>query len=117
MLSNEFKINKVDRYVDMKKINRGYIIVYFYVDDMLILINNNNMIKSTKKILTNKFDIKQFGCCRCYTHSFKTRLDPSSPPGTRTRPGLRKNKKSKKSGNLADSAGWPDYLDDLIRPD
>jgi hypothetical protein len=48
MLSNEFKINKVDRYVYMKKINRGYIIIYFYVDDMLILINNNYMIKLRK---------------------------------------------------------------------
>jgi len=29
--------------------------------DMLILDNNNHMIKSIKKILTNKFDIKDFG--------------------------------------------------------
>jgi hypothetical protein len=48
MLSNEFKINKVDRYVYMKKINIGYIIIYFYVDDMLILINNDHMIKLRK---------------------------------------------------------------------
>jgi hypothetical protein len=48
MLSNEFKINKVDRYVYLKKINIGYIIIYFYVDDMLILINNDHMIKLRK---------------------------------------------------------------------
>jgi hypothetical protein len=48
MLSNKFKINKVDRYVYMKKINKGYIIIYFYVDDMLILINNDHMIKLRK---------------------------------------------------------------------
>ena len=31
------------------------------MDDMLILGSNGHMIKSTKKILTNMFDIKDFG--------------------------------------------------------
>ena len=31
------------------------------MDDMLILSNNYHMIKSTKKVLTNKFDIKDLG--------------------------------------------------------
>jgi len=36
------------------------------MDDMLILNNNDHMIKFTKKILTNKFDIKKLGYCRCH---------------------------------------------------
>ena len=31
------------------------------MDDMLILENNNHMIKSTKKMLINKFDMKDLG--------------------------------------------------------
>jgi len=56
MLSNEFKINKVDKvYVKI------FVIVCLYMCDILILDNNDHMIKSTKKILTNKFDTKDFG--------------------------------------------------------
>ena len=33
-------------------------IICFYIDDMLILDSNNHMIKSTKKLLIDKFDIK-----------------------------------------------------------
>jgi hypothetical protein len=58
MLSNEFKINKVYKFVYVKNINKSYVIVYLYVDDMLILGGNNYMIKSTNKSLTNKFDMK-----------------------------------------------------------
>ena len=45
----------------MKNTIIGYIIVCFYIDDMLILDSNEYMIKSTKKILTNKFDMKDLG--------------------------------------------------------
>jgi len=38
-----------------------YIIVYLYVDNILILCNNDYMIKSTKKMLTNKLDTKILG--------------------------------------------------------
>jgi len=58
MLSNEFKINKIDKCVYVKNTNKSYVIVCIYVDDILILDNNDWMIKSIKKILTNKFDIK-----------------------------------------------------------
>jgi len=58
ILSNEFKINKVDKYVYIKNTNKSYIIVFLYIDHMLILGSNNYIIKSTKKMLTNKFDIK-----------------------------------------------------------
>jgi hypothetical protein len=45
----------------MKNTDKYYAILCFYMSDMLILGNNNHMIKSTKKILTNKFDIKNLG--------------------------------------------------------
>jgi hypothetical protein len=54
----EIKINEVDKCVYMKNINKVYVIVYLYINDMLILGNNDYMIKSTKKMLPNKFDMK-----------------------------------------------------------
>jgi len=44
----------------MKNTDKYYVILCFCKSDMLILGNNNHMIKSTKKILTNKFDMKDF---------------------------------------------------------
>jgi hypothetical protein len=58
MLSNEFKINEVDKCIYIKNINKNYVIVYLYIDDMLILDSNDHIIKSIMKILNNKFDIK-----------------------------------------------------------
>jgi hypothetical protein len=42
----------------MKNIDKCYIIICLYIDDMLILVNNYHMIKSTKKIWTNKCNMK-----------------------------------------------------------
>jgi hypothetical protein len=60
-LSNELKINEVDKCVYVNNTNKGYFIACFSMDDMLILGRNDNMIKSTKKMLTNKFDMKDLG--------------------------------------------------------
>lgn len=56
MLSSGFNINKCI-YVK-KKTNTIYVIVCLYVDNMLVLGSNADIIKITKKILTNKFDMK-----------------------------------------------------------
>jgi len=61
MLANEFIINKVDKYVYIKNIDKCYVIIGFYMDEMSILDNNDYMIKSTEKILTDKFDMKDLG--------------------------------------------------------
>jgi hypothetical protein len=61
MLSNEVNINKVDKCVYVKNTYKDYVIVCLYVDDMLILDRNDYMIKITKKMLINKFDIKNLG--------------------------------------------------------
>lgn len=45
----------------MKNINYGYVIVSLYVDDMLIIGSTNEIIKATKNILINKFEIKDLG--------------------------------------------------------
>jgi len=42
----------------MKNTDKYYVIICFYIDDMLILDSNDHMIKSTKKLLIDKFDIK-----------------------------------------------------------
>jgi hypothetical protein len=61
MLPNEFKINEIDKYIYVKNINKYYIIIFLYMNNMLILGSNGHMIKFTKKILTNMFDIKDLG--------------------------------------------------------
>jgi len=61
MLSNKFKINEVDKYAYVKNTDKNYVIVCLYIDDILILAINDYMIKSTKKILTNMFDMKDLG--------------------------------------------------------
>jgi len=61
MLSNEVKINEVDKCVYVKNIYKDHVIVCLYVDDILILNINDYMIKITKKILINKFNIKNLG--------------------------------------------------------
>jgi len=45
----------------MESIDKGYVIIYLYMDNMLILGSINHIIKYTKKILTNKLDIKDLG--------------------------------------------------------
>ena len=60
-MSNGFKINECDKCVYTKDTQNGYVMVCLYVDDMLIIGSNNEMIKTTKKILTSKFDMKDMG--------------------------------------------------------
>jgi len=49
MLSNKFKINKIDEYIYVKNANKCYVILYLYMEDMFILGSNDHIIKSTKK--------------------------------------------------------------------
>ena len=58
MLTNGLKINEYDKYVYVKNIDQGYVIVYLYVDDMLIIESSQNMIKSTKQMLNRRLDMK-----------------------------------------------------------
>ena len=44
-----------------KTVKNAYIIVCLYVDDMLILRTNIDVIKSTKRMLSNNFDMKGLG--------------------------------------------------------
>jgi len=55
----KFKINKIDKYAYVKNKYKCYVTIC--VDDKLILSSNIYMIKSTKKTLTNKFDMKDLG--------------------------------------------------------
>ncbi|BBN69916.1 transposable element gene [Prunus dulcis] len=50
-----------DKCVYTKITQNGYVIVCLYVDDTLIIGSDNDMIKSTKRILSNKFDMKDMG--------------------------------------------------------
>ena len=61
MMSNGFSINKCGKCVYIKDIANGYVIVCLYVDDMLIIGSNNDIIKATKRMLTNEFEMKDLG--------------------------------------------------------
>jgi hypothetical protein len=60
-LSNRFKIIEIDKCVLYKIKHKDHIIVYLYMDDMLILGRIECIIKSIKKMLFIKFDMKDLG--------------------------------------------------------
>ena len=61
MITNGFKINECDKCVYVKNIKRGSVIICLYIDDMIIMGNNNKVIKTTKKMFNNKFNMKDLG--------------------------------------------------------
>ena len=66
MMTNEFKINECDKCVYVKNIERGFVVICLYVDDILIMVSNNEVIKSTKEMFNNKFDMKDLGLLMLY---------------------------------------------------
>ena len=58
MIKDGFTINKCDKCVNTKTVGNAYIIVCLYIDDMLILGTNIEVIKSSKRMLANNFDMK-----------------------------------------------------------
>ena len=61
MMTNGFKINECDKCVYVKNTERGFVIICLYVDDVLIMGGNNEVIKTTKEMFNNKFDMKDLG--------------------------------------------------------
>ena len=61
MLVNGCKINECDKCVYVKDTKNGYVILCLYVDDMLIIGSDDKMVKSTKAMLSTKFDMKDIG--------------------------------------------------------
>ena len=60
-MTNGFNINECDKCVYVKNIERGFVIICLYVDDILIMGSNNEVIKTTKEMFNNKFDMKDLG--------------------------------------------------------
>ena len=61
MMTNGFKINECDKCVYVKNTEHGFVILCLYVDDILIMGSNNEVIKTTKEMFNNKFDMKDLG--------------------------------------------------------
>ena len=61
MLANGFKINECDKCVYIKNIPNHEVIVCLYVVDMLIMNKEIDDINSTKRMLSNKIDMKDLG--------------------------------------------------------
>ena len=57
MVSQGFKINECDKFVYVKDIEHGYVIVCLYLHDVLIIGSDDKMIISTKNMLNSKFDM------------------------------------------------------------
>ena len=61
MLANNFKINECDKCVYVKDTKNDYVILCLYIDDMLIIGNDDKIVKSTKTMLSIRFDMKDMG--------------------------------------------------------
>ena len=61
MILDGFKINECDKCIYMKNTDKGCVIICLYVDDMLIIGSNIEIIKTTKKMLNSKFNMKDMG--------------------------------------------------------
>lgn len=61
LIANGYLLNDADRCVYSKFSNNSGVIICLYVDDMLIMGTNISVVKSTKKFLTSKFDMKDMG--------------------------------------------------------
>ena len=61
VLANGFKINECDKCIYIKNTVNDYVILCLYVDDMLIVCSDDEMIKSTKAMLSTRFDMKDMG--------------------------------------------------------
>ena len=61
VLVNGFKINECDKCIYVKNKVYGYVILCLYVDYMLIVGSDDEMIKSTKAMLSTRFDMKDMG--------------------------------------------------------
>jgi len=58
MIKDGFTINECDKCVHTKTVENACTIVCLYIEDMLILETNIEVIKSTKQMLSNNFDMK-----------------------------------------------------------
>ena len=61
MLADGFKINECDKCVYIIKVMNHEVIVCLYVDDMFIMSKEIDDINATKRMLSNKFDMKDLG--------------------------------------------------------
>ena len=61
MMINGFKINECDKCVYVKNTEREFVIICLYIDDILIMGSNNEIIKTTKEMFNNEFDMKDIG--------------------------------------------------------
>ena len=61
MIKDGFTLKECDKCVYTKIVENECIIVCLYEDDMLILETNIEVIKSTKGMLSNNFDMKDLG--------------------------------------------------------
>ena len=60
-MSHGFKINECDKWLYVKDIEHGYVIVCMYINYMLIISSDDKMVTSTKNMLNSRFDMTYLG--------------------------------------------------------
>ena len=61
MIKDGFTIKECDKWFSTKIVENASFIVCLYIYDILILGTNIEIIKSTKRMLSNNFDMKKMG--------------------------------------------------------
>jgi hypothetical protein len=61
LVTNGFQTSNVDFSLYVKKTNHGIVVIVIYVDDLIIIGNNDVNIFDFKKLLKQKFELKDLG--------------------------------------------------------
>ncbi|CAL8089035.1 unnamed protein product [Prunus armeniaca] len=56
-----FEKNIADQCIYLKKCGSRFIFLVLYVDDILLTANDHNLLKNTKELLSNNFEVKDLG--------------------------------------------------------
>jgi ribosomal protein L13 len=63
LITSGFQTSNVNFSLYVKRIDRGIVVIVIYVDDLIITGNNDANIFDLKKLLKQKFEMKDLGNC------------------------------------------------------
>ncbi len=66
LVTSGFQTSNVDFSLYVKKTNHGIIVIVIYVDDLIIVGDSDVDISNLKKLLKQKFEMKDLGELRCF---------------------------------------------------
>jgi hypothetical protein len=66
LVTTEYQTSNVDFSLYVKKTNHGIIVIVIYVDDLIITRDSDEDIFDLKKLLKQKFEMKDLGKLHCF---------------------------------------------------